>query len=257
MTAPHGDASDGLTPTAEQILENYLDSLAARLGLPKDGSRQVLTEASTHLYLDTEARIAEGANPEQAARTAIAAFGGPAVVVNALRSPGRRLVSTAWLFAGLGLVAIGLSGLLAAAFGAVRGWEFVAGDPAGLSYSAERCAQYLRGVPGAGSCRAAALVDHYSEVVDQRIVGGVLGLLVLLAYVLWRRRGGVPVSRLLLGGIGVASFGLAALAQLASASTAWSLDQGRVGALLAGGIVSLLLAAALTPVLFSGLRQSG
>jgi hypothetical protein len=256
MSSSENGTSRGLTPNAERILEDYLDNLATRLGLPPDGSRMVLAEATTHLYLDTEARIAAGTSPEQAAAAAIAAFGEPAQVANALRSPGRRLLSTFWLFAGIGLVAIGLSGILAAVFGAVRGWEFVAGDPAGLTYSAERCAQYLRAAPDAVTCRAAALVDHYSEVVDQRVIAGILGALLIAAYVVWRKRGGTPVSRLLLGGIGVASFGLAALVQLASASTAASLDHGMVGALIAGGLVSLLLAVALIPVLLSGIRRS-
>jgi hypothetical protein len=256
MNSSQDGTSEGLTPNADRTLEAYLDRLAARLGLPPDGSRQVLAEATNHLYLDTEARIAAGTGPEQAAASAIAAFGDPAQVANSLRSPGRRLLSTVWLFAGIGLVAVGLSGILASVFGAIRGWEFVAGDPAGLSYSAERCAQYLRAAPEAVTCRAAALVDHYSEVVDERVVAGVLGVLLIAAYVVWRRRGGSPVSRLLLGGMGVTSFGLAALVQLTSASTAASLDHGVVGALLAGGFVSLVLAVALIPVLVSGVRRS-
>jgi hypothetical protein len=256
VTSPHGDPSGGLTPAAEAMLEEYLDTLATPLGLPLHGSRQVLVEATNHLYLDTEARIAAGTSPEQAAADSIAAFGKPARVAHALQPPGRQLLSTLWLFTGLGLVAIGLSGLLAALFGAVRGWEFVAGDPAGLTYSSERCAQYLRNAPDAVTCRAAALVDHYSEVVDQRVAAGVLGVLVLVAYMLWRHRGGTPASRLLLGSAGVACFGLAALTQLMSASTAASLDHGMVGALLAGGMVSLLLAIALLPVLVSGLRRT-
>jgi hypothetical protein len=257
MTSSQNGTSEGITPNAERLLEEYLEALAARLGLPPDGSRQILAEATNHLYLDTEARIAAGTNPEQAADSAIAAFGEPAQVANALHSPGRRLLSTVWLLAGMGLVAVGLSGILAAAFGAVRGWEFVAGDPAGLSYTAERCAQYLRIAPDAATCRAAALIDHYSEVVDQRVVAGVAGALLIAAYLVWRRRGGTPPSRQLLGVMGVACFGLAALWQLTSASTAASLDQGMVGAWLAGGLVSLLLAVALMPVLVSGLRQSG
>ena len=256
MTTSNGSPGDGASPTADRILEDYLDGLAARLGLPRDGSRQVLAEATDHLYLDTEARVAAGADPEQAARAAVESFGEATDVVNFLRSPGARLLSTAWLFAGLGLVAIGMSGLVAAGLGAVRGWEFVAGDPAGLTYSAARCAQYLREAPAAVDCRAAALVDHYSEVVDQRVVAGVVGAIVLLGYLVWRRRGGAPVSRLLLGGMGVASFGLAAAVQLLNANTAASLDHGMVGAWMAGGIVSLVAALALIPVLGSGLRRS-
>jgi hypothetical protein len=81
-----------------------------------------------------------------------------------------------------------------------------------------------------------------------------MGVVVIAAYLVWRRRGGAAVSRQLLGGMGVASFGLAAMWQLVSATTAASLDQGMVGAWLAGGLVSLLLALALVPVLVSGLR---
>jgi hypothetical protein len=56
--------------------------------------------------------------------------------------------------------------------------------------------------------------------------------------------------------VGVACFGLAAVWQLTNADAAAALDQGMVGAWLAGGLVSALLALALLPALVSGVRRS-
>ena len=79
---------------------------------------------------------------------------------------------------GAGLVAIGISGVLAFAAGSAVGKDFVSGDPPGVTYTAERCAELLEYYPG-GSCGAAATAHHFDEVVTYRLVAGFLGLLVL------------------------------------------------------------------------------
>jgi hypothetical protein len=241
-------------PGAQVVLESHLDVLGERLGLPLDGSRQILAEATEHLYRDTQARLAAGADPREAALASVAAFGDPGAVARALRPPRRTLLSTTWLFVGLGLVAVGLSGLLASVFGGRRSGEFVAGDAFGLPHSLERCAQAMRVPPGVVDC---VLIDRYSVVVEQRVVLGVVGLAVIAAYASWRRRGGAPASRVLLGSVGMVFFSFAALWQVASATTSSSLEHGIVGVLLAGAIASTMFVMALVPVLVSGLRTSG
>ena len=93
-----------------------------------------------------------------------------------------------WLAGGLGLVAIGVSGLVAEVFGRAFGPAFVAGDGPGVTYTAARCAEYLRLFPGAGGCAGAAATDHWGEVVQYRVLIGVLGLFALVAFGLARRR---------------------------------------------------------------------
>ncbi len=256
MTEPPGGVPGPfeLDPAASALIETYLDRLASRLGVPTVGARRLLADAADHIHSDVAARCAAGVDPLQAARLALAAFGEAEDVAAAAR-PTAILVSTGWLFSALGAIAIGLSGLLAAAMGAVWGRAFVAGDPAGLTYSAQRCSEYLALAPGATDCRTAALADHYAEVVDQRVVVGLFGVVLLIGYLFWRRRGGVAPSRLLLGGAAVVSFGIAGIGQLVTGATARALDQGMAGAWLAGAVVALLFAVGLAPVLWTGLRR--
>jgi PadR family transcriptional regulator PadR len=69
---------------------------------------------------------------------------------------------------------------------------FVAGDLPGMTYTPERCAEFLEYFPDAGSCAKAAALHHWGEVVEYRVAAGVLGLLVLGAFLLWRRRARPP-----------------------------------------------------------------
>jgi hypothetical protein len=92
------------------------------------------------------------------------------------------------ILAPVGLVAIGASGALAELLGRLFGPVFVAGDLPGVTYTAQRCAEYLEYFPDAGSCAQAAALHHWGEVVEYRVAVGVLGLLVLGGFLLWRRR---------------------------------------------------------------------
>jgi nitrate reductase gamma subunit len=82
-----------------------------------------------------------------------------------------------------------VSGALAELFGRVFGASFVAGDLPDITYTPERCAEFLEYFPRAGSCAKAAALHHWGEVVEYRVAVGVLGLLVLGGYALWQRRG--------------------------------------------------------------------
>jgi hypothetical protein len=57
-----------------------------------------------------------------------------------------------------------------------------------VTYTTQRCAEYLEYFPDAGSCAQAAALHHWGEVVEYRVAVGVLGLLVLGGFLLWRRR---------------------------------------------------------------------
>jgi hypothetical protein len=155
----------------------------------------------------------------------------------------------AWLAAGLGMVAIGVSGLVAEVFGRIFGPAFVAGDGPGVTYTAARCAEYLRLFPGAGGCAGAAAMDHWGEVVQFRVLAGVLGLLALAVFGLARRRtafggatwrpprGAVAVPLGALFAVAGAGFTGLSLMQLAYG------DRAMLGANLSAGIVALAGAA--------------
>jgi hypothetical protein len=82
----------------------------------------------------------------------------------------------------VGLVAIGASGLVAELLGRLFGAGFVAGDLPGVTYTGQRCAQYLEYFPNAGGCEQAATLHHWGEVVEYRVAVGVVGAFVLGAY---------------------------------------------------------------------------
>ena len=159
------------------------------------------------------------------------------------------------------LLAIGLSGLLADAFGRAFGRAFVAGDAPGVTYTAERCAAVPVVRAAARSCEEAAIAHHYGEVVGYRLVAGVMGLVVLAGWAVWRRR---VRGRLRRGALG-RSFTLTVGAALASAAAAALLFLGSAGVVtghydgtgnpLSGGVVSAVLAAAFCAALWRELRQ--
>ncbi|MFL5768371.1 MAG: hypothetical protein ACJ758_11085 [Actinomycetota bacterium] len=166
--------------------------------------------------------------------------------------PPRRLlrelaIAMTWL-AAVGLVAIGVSGVLADAFGSAMGQDFVAGDRPGVTYTSARCADFKEYAPNANTCREAATVHHYGEVVDDRILAGLLGLGLLGAYLFARRRHLTETPDLpaaFSSTVGVSVFGLAGAALLAFAGNLALLgDPSGVGQYLSGGIVSGLVAAA-------------
>ncbi len=99
-----------------------------------------------------------------------------------------QLLGRAVVLGAIALVAVGVSGGVAAAFGATAGASFVAGDPPGVHYSAARCADFREYAPHATSCEAAATEHHFTEVVRYRLAAGVAGLVLLGACLLVRRR---------------------------------------------------------------------
>jgi hypothetical protein len=165
------------------------------------------------------------------------------------------------LLFGVGMSAIGASGLVAGAFGSAFGKSFVSGDAPDISYTPARCADFLEYFPQAGSCEAAAAAHHFDEVVMYRGAAGVLGLLALGGWWLlrqWSRPQRHP-ARLLPEGftatIGVALFGVAALGLLGMGGmqVVFGPPAG-AGGLLSGGVTSLVVFAGFARSFVRGVR---
>jgi hypothetical protein len=160
------------------------------------------------------------------------------------------------LVAGVGLTAIGASGIVAAGMGTWLGAQFVAGDSPDRTYTPERCADFAEYHPEASDCRAAAAMHHFDEVVEYRLAVGILGLLALGTVLGVRRRfawladhGALPPS--FSATVGAALFGMAALVLLGPGllDLVFGPPDG-AGQLLSGGLVSLIVFVGYTTVLF-------
>ena len=147
------------------LIEGYLDRLLGHLRGSAHDVRRILAETEEHLRDATAELVAAGAGEEEAQRRAIERVGDPRAVArrfSARLAPvpstavAAELGTTAVLLGGVGLVAIGVSGLVAELLGRLFGPGFVAGDLPGVTYTPERCAEFLEYFPDAGGCEQAA-----------------------------------------------------------------------------------------------------
>jgi hypothetical protein len=100
----------------------------------------------------------------------------------------RELAGALLRLAGIGLIAIGVSGMLAFGFGLVAGRAFVAGDPPGITHSAQSCREFLEDAPHARTCAEAAAKHHFADLIWDRIGAGALGGLLLAVAIALRSR---------------------------------------------------------------------
>lgn len=235
-------------------IDRYLDDLQTRLWLPPGDVRRIVAEAEDHLREAATRHEADGLTADEAQRAAIEAFGTSREVaarfaVEMGRSAPPALLLELFIAAAflgsVGLVAIGASGLVAEAMGRLLGAAFVAPEGIGVTYTAERCADFLRLAPAAVDCATAAIEHHYGEVVESRVLAGILGLIGLGVALLMRRgyRARAAVGTLPRGleqGIGMAAFGGATALALGLGLMETAFHVPGAGSLLSAGIVSLV-----------------
>ncbi len=237
-------------------IDAYVDGLAEHLHAGGSRLRRVLVEAEDHLRESASALVAQGLDEDAAAAEAISRFGTAKVVAERMRPTHAALaldlLRGGWLLSGWGLVAIGVSGLVAELLFQTVGATFVAGDSFGVTYTPARCAEFLEYSPTAGSCASAAALHHTGEVVTWRVAAGILGILMLVVYRLHRRRGHhqprvIPDGAVPM--VAAASFGAAAIVLLLAAGGLWVGQAANgetvagVGDPLSGGLVAVLAAA--------------
>lgn len=241
-------------------IEEYLDLLYSRLRTSPRQARRVLAEAEDHLREAVADGLSAGMTEREAREAAISSFGSVRAVVRAHDARLRRfpdlavlsdLVMSAWMLAGVGLLAIGVSGLLAEAMNAAFGPRFVGAIPSAARFTSATCRSWLADNPSAHTCTQAAILETSGEAVRLRLLAGIAGLVLLAAYHLARRYwsdaalpdGFVPT-------VAVSLFGLAGLglAWLATSRGVAGVSAGP-GFYLSGAIVSLAVAAVYVPAL--------
>ena len=156
----------------------------------------------------------------------------------------RQLAFAAFLLGSIGLVAVGVSGLVAAGMHAAWGPRFVAGDLPDITYTPQRCADLAALAPHSPSCLVAAARHHTAEVEIYRVAAGMVGAVGVAVCVVLRRRrsalaevGALPHG--LVSAIGATVFGVATFALTAQAmqGIGWHSTAG-LGQWLSAAIVS-------------------
>jgi lysylphosphatidylglycerol synthetase-like protein (DUF2156 family) len=240
------------------IIESYLDDLLAALVGEAGAVRRMLTETEAHLYADLDSGMARGLGLDDAARAAILHFGpaprvahewsasAPPKPMPPLPTMLRRGATQLAPLLGVGLVAIGISGLLARAMTALWGLRFMFADPPGTTYPAASCSHWMSLHPRAATCTSAYLAESLSDGLDARYAAGLLGIAVLavLAIRRWRRQMSLislpsPTTALVAAGL----FCAATVALAALATDAIRVAHGNgTGQWLSAAIVTLLVA---------------
>lgn len=235
-------------------VEDYLDRLYLQLDCAPRDARRILDESAAHLRDAADEGEANGMSRADAERAAVDRFGAPEEIARACRraawqrdrvglgvTVARRVLS----LIGVGLIAVGASGLVALAMNHLFGRSFVGQLP--QTYSAASCRHFAQLHPGAGGCAQAALLENADDAVTLRLLAGALGILVLL--VAWlsrhRDRGGfgvlpglfAPIVALTVFGTG------AALLAGQSVDLAVTHGSGGVGFYLSGAVVATVASA--------------
>ena len=173
----------------------------------------------------------------------------------------RQLFFAAFFLGSIGLLAVGVSGLVAAGMHAAWGPQFVAGDLPDVTYTPQRCAELAALAPHSPSCIAAAARHHTTEVEMYRVAAGMVGAVgVAVCVLLRRRRSALADTSALPHGlvlaIGATVFGVStlALAVQAMQGIGWHTTAG-LGQWLSAAIVSAACAAVFTVEFVRELRR--
>jgi hypothetical protein len=248
----------GISGAHDDPVERFLDRLLVSLNGSPRQVRHTLAEVEAHLRDAVAEGMAAGLSERDAQAWAVERMGPVQGVTGrpaSLSQPSegllRRLLLTAFLVGGAGFLAIGVAGLIGRLLQAAKGTEFLTAPwPAG-SYTRADCARWLAGDPGTRSCVTAMLADHAGDIMLEATAAGLLGLLVLAAYLVlrqrWRDR--ATMTALPAGSAEAVGTALAGLAAIGCFAVAYNIETSQRG-LGAGVPWSLGLAAAVTAILF-------
>lgn len=215
---------------SETPIEDYLDELLRRARTDARTTRRLLDEAGDHLLATAAELQSGGMSRVDAEAEAVRRFGPVQPVAQAsFRGSFRALVletvRAAVFLAGWGLVAIGISGLVAFVMNLSAGRSFVGG---------------VTVFPGGNG---PSIQETADDAVVLRVLAGLLGLFLLLGHLAWRRYAREQ-RRILPAGL-VDALGAAAFAAgttglvVASADQAAQTGTTGVGFPLSGALVAL------------------
>jgi len=175
-----------------KAIEDYkqrLFEVAAEYG---KAGRAAFSELEQHIDDAAEAGrkpkeiITELGEPEQAIRTILHADGKATYPLGKIAASGMVIAFGA-------IILFALSALLMPLGSKIAGMNAISGDPINLPYTAERCKQFQALTSTALDCRHAAMLHHYYEMTDERIVPAVFFTLCLLAAWWAIRKGRIAV----------------------------------------------------------------
>lgn len=269
MTNDPRPATADLPETAEGAVEAHLDELFRRLaGHPATAARQLLAEAEAHLRDAAAESEAQGLSRAAAEMRAVERFGPIDELVIAEQRRHitpvsivvRHMASTGLFLGSLGAIAVGISGVLAAAMRQVAGSEFVVDRPRASTLRASDCSRWLAARPLTHNCAVAAQADWVDETIWYRVGIGVLGVVALLAFLAIRRRipragrwGLLPSP--VINAVGAAAFGGAGLWLSGLGADAIVTSSGHgAGQWLSAAPIALALGMAFAVRLISDLR---
>jgi hypothetical protein len=252
----------GMSAAGREPIAEYLDQLRVGLRVARGEADLIVAEAEDHLREMTASGMAIGMTELEAQQAAISAFGSVRAVVRAhAEEPGHLvkgrsaadvivdLCLAAWKLGGIGLTAVGASGLVVLVMNLTVGRAFTGRPPAGVTFPRDACAYWLAGWPGAHTCAQAAMLEASSDAVTLRIGAGIMGVALLEAYAIVRylmRRHGRGSAVLRAGyfpALAASVFGGGALALALAQLTGFTVTAGP-GHYLSGAIVAAVVAVA-------------
>jgi hypothetical protein len=209
-------------------IEDYLDELLRRTRADARAARRLLDEAGDHLYATAAELESAGMSRAEAEAEAVRRFGPVRPIAQAAtrRSLGALVVETlrAAVFLGAcGLIAVGVSGLVALVMNMWAGRSFVGGQTI---------------FPGHG----ASVTEVADDAVVLRVLAGLVGLFVLLGYLAWRRyaRTEALLPAGLVDALGAAAFAAGTVGlSIAAVDQAVQTGTPGVGFALSGAVVAL------------------
>jgi hypothetical protein len=251
--------TSGTTGARGDPVEHFLDRLLVSLSGSPRQVRHTLAEVEAHLRDAVAEGTAAGLSEPDAQAWAVERMGPVQGVTGRAASAAqpsgallRRLLLTAFLVGGAAFVAIGGAGLVGRLLQAVKGTEFLTAPWPPGSYTRADCARWLAGDPGTRSCVTAMLADHAGDLMLEATAAGLLGLIVLAAYLAlrqrWRDR--ATMAALPAGSAEALGAVLAGLAAIGCFGLAYNIETTQRG-IGAGQPWSLSVAAAVTAVVFA------
>jgi hypothetical protein len=237
------------------LIGEYLNEPRASLRLAPEEAGHVVAEAEDHLCETTAAGLAARMTEREAQQAAISAFGSVTAVVRAHESrPGNLskgrtpaavcgdLFLAAWKLGGIGLTAIGVSGLVVALMNLTLGRAFTGQAPAGMAFPKADCAYWVTLWPGAHTCAAAHMLEASSDNIVLRIAGVALLETYGIVRYLQRRRGPAMVLAGYFPALATCVFGAGAVWLALAQLTGFTVKAGP-GSYLSGAIVAAAAAA--------------